>query len=84
MNSLSLGIGGKLMRHCLEDATSKGCESSVIHVISVRDSLLEWYRKVGFKETGHTTPFLQVLNETSRSSPIVENLVLLELKKPLI
>lgn len=51
------GIGKKLMEETEAFADFWDCTKTQITVISVRNELIAWYEKCGFKKTGETKPF---------------------------
>ncbi|TGD80253.1 GNAT family N-acetyltransferase [Hymenobacter wooponensis] len=51
------GLGKRLMAAVEEHARQVGCTSLLISVISVRDELLAWYERHGFRRTGETIAF---------------------------
>jgi len=51
------GIGKALLAKADEYAGEQGCSAIVMTVISVREELINWYRKYGYKPTGETEPF---------------------------
>ena len=51
------GIGKILLQASEEKARKKDCCSVIMTVISVRQELINWYKKQGYQETGETHPF---------------------------
>lgn len=51
------GIGKKLLLAAEEYARSKGIRVIQMTVISVRNELINWYKKYGFQDTGLREPF---------------------------
>jgi ribosomal protein S18 acetylase RimI-like enzyme len=51
------GIGKRFLSAAIEQAKDNNCVAVTISVISVRDELIAWYEKHGFKKTGKTKPF---------------------------
>jgi ribosomal protein S18 acetylase RimI-like enzyme len=51
------GIGKILLRAAEDHARQKGCNAIVMTVISIRQELLDWYRRYGYKPTGEEEPF---------------------------
>lgn len=51
------GIGKRLMAAAGEYAVEQHCNSIRITVISVRDELIAWYERHGFRRTGELEPF---------------------------
>lgn len=51
------GIGKQLM-HASEDfAKKKACKRIYMRVISIRNELIDWYKRLGYHPTGETQPF---------------------------
>ncbi len=51
------GIGKQLMTEAENYAKTKHCTSIFMKVISVRDELVAWYERKGYRKTGETEPF---------------------------
>ncbi|XP_035715619.1 N-acetylaspartate synthetase [Folsomia candida] len=51
------GLGKMLMQEVDNFALNNNCTSVTIDVISIRDSLIAFYERRGFRPTGKTTPF---------------------------
>lgn len=51
------GIGKTLLKASEKFGRQQGCESIVMTVISIRDELIAWYVRHGFKRTGQKLPF---------------------------
>ena len=51
------GIGKRLMVAAMEHARQQGCTAIRITVISLRDELIGWYQRQGFRRTGEIEPF---------------------------
>jgi ribosomal protein S18 acetylase RimI-like enzyme len=51
------GIGKQLLKASEEYAQQHGCKAITMTVISVRDELIAWYERRGFKRTGEKQPF---------------------------
>jgi predicted N-acetyltransferase YhbS len=51
------GIGKKLLHASEQYAKDRGCDAIVMTVISVRNELIQWYQRHGYKHTGETKPF---------------------------
>lgn len=51
------GIGNCLLGAADDHARARGCSRMKITVISVRDELLAWYERHGYRRTGATVPF---------------------------
>ncbi|WP_317239058.1 GNAT family N-acetyltransferase [Hymenobacter sp. 5516J-16] len=73
------GLGKFLLRAAESHARQLGCTSILISVISVRDELLAWYERHGFRRTGETAAFP---TDTRFGIPR-QQLDLLLLRKPL-
>jgi ribosomal protein S18 acetylase RimI-like enzyme len=52
-----MGVGKALMAAGMEHAREQGCKVVRITVISVRDELVAWYERQGFRRTGEVLPF---------------------------
>jgi ribosomal protein S18 acetylase RimI-like enzyme len=51
------GIGKKLLKAAEEHARQQGCDCIVMTVISLRNELIDWYERHGYKRNGATKPF---------------------------
>jgi len=51
------GIGKKLLMASEDHARKVGSPSIYMYVISVRDELIHWYKRYGYRETGERVPF---------------------------
>lgn len=51
------GIGKILLAKAEDIAREKGCRSVVMTVITVRQELLAWYQRHGYRDTGERKPF---------------------------
>jgi ribosomal protein S18 acetylase RimI-like enzyme len=51
------GIGKRMMESALEYAREQQCTAIRITVISVREELIAWYERQGFRRTGELEPF---------------------------
>jgi ribosomal protein S18 acetylase RimI-like enzyme len=51
------GIGKKMLQAAEEHATQTGCRAIYMYVISVRQELIDWYKRKGYEETGELIPF---------------------------
>lgn len=51
------GIGKNLMKAAEEEAMKRGCISVFMTVISVREELIDWYVRHGYRVTGQRKPF---------------------------
>jgi ribosomal protein S18 acetylase RimI-like enzyme len=52
-----VGIGKRLMAAAAEYAVEQGCKSIRITVILVREELIAWYERLGFRQTGEVEAF---------------------------
>lgn len=53
------GIGKQLLAAAEEYAGSLNCTSIYMTVISVRQELIEWYRRYGYRDTGERKEFVE-------------------------
>ncbi|HNR07116.1 MAG TPA: GNAT family N-acetyltransferase [Saprospiraceae bacterium] len=53
------GIGKQLLKAADEYARHLGCTAIYMSVISVRDELIRWYQRHGYKDTGERKPFVE-------------------------
>jgi len=51
------GIGKKILIASEQHAKNEGCASIYMRVISVREDIIKWYDRHGYKDTGETMPF---------------------------
>ena len=51
------GVGKKLLHAAEEFARQKNCTAIYMTVISVREELINWYKRHGYADTGETRPF---------------------------
>ncbi len=51
------GIGKKLLKAAEEHAREHNCSSIYMTVITVRENLIAWYEKHGYRKTGKMLPF---------------------------
>lgn len=51
------GIGKKLLQAAEHHAKAAGCQSVYMTVISVREELVNWYKRHGYVDTGKRKPF---------------------------
>jgi ribosomal protein S18 acetylase RimI-like enzyme len=51
------GIGKKLMQQAEIQASELGLSKVVMTVISVREELISWYKRIGYVDTGAREPF---------------------------
>ncbi len=68
------GIGKELMRSAEQYARSQGCRCLFMRVISIRQELIAWYERQGYRNTGETEPFRD--SEFGKASRPIEFLVL--------
>jgi ribosomal protein S18 acetylase RimI-like enzyme len=53
------GIGKKLLQASEEYAASVDCSTIYMTVISVRNELIDWYKRHGYIDTGERKPFYE-------------------------
>ena len=53
------GIGKKLLMAAESHAKTVGSPAIYMYVISVRDELINWYKKYGYQDTGERVPFAE-------------------------
>jgi ribosomal protein S18 acetylase RimI-like enzyme len=53
----SAGFGSKLLCSAEEYAVARGARAMEITVVNVRDALIAWYERRGYRMTGETRPF---------------------------
>ena len=70
------GIGKKLLQQAEIFAAAKGLSKIVMTVISVRDELILWYKRNGYKDTGKREPFPESDIHIAISSTPLEFIVL--------
>ena len=51
------GIGRQLLNAAVEYALQLNCSAIYMTVISVRDELIDWYKRNGYQDTGERIPF---------------------------
>lgn len=51
------GIGKQILKAADEYAIQSGCTAIYMSVISVRDELINWYKRHGYADTGKRMPF---------------------------
>ena len=51
------GIGKTLLEASEQYAREQGCQKIVMTVISVRQELIAWYERKGYRTTGEKSPF---------------------------
>lgn len=78
----SKGVGKKLFAAAEEYATKVfGCHTAKGSVLSPREELLDWYRRIGYVENGETEPFL---SPESGVTPLVDSLYFRVIMKKLL
>jgi ribosomal protein S18 acetylase RimI-like enzyme len=70
------GIGKKLLQQAEIFAAAKGLSKIVMTVISVRDELILWYKRNGYRDTGKREPFPEGDVHISISATPLEFIVL--------
>ena len=73
------GIGASLMRAAEVHALEIGCHAVFMWVVSVRKELIEWYVRLGYRDTGERVAF----HEDGLSGPHLRPLEFMVLEKPL-
>jgi ribosomal protein S18 acetylase RimI-like enzyme len=73
------GIGKKLLQAADTHARRNGIDSIYMTVISVRDELIDWYKRHGYADTGKREPFV----EDARSGKHLQQLEFMVLEKKL-
>lgn len=51
------GIGKEMLRASEDFARTQGCKSVYMTVITVRNELIDWYKRHGYVDTGERKPF---------------------------
>ena len=51
------GFGRKLLNASEENAATRGAQTIEMTVVQVRDALIAWYERRGYRRTGETRPF---------------------------
>lgn len=78
----SAGIGKVLLQSAEKHAIEVfRCHTATMWILSGRDELLSWYKRMGYEETGETEPFP---GPESGNVPLVENLHFLVIGKKLV
>jgi len=54
-----MGIGKKILIASEQHAKNEGCGSIYMRVISVREDIIIWYARHGYKDTGKIMPFVE-------------------------
>lgn len=75
------GIGAKMLDASEAFAKHWGCSQIKMKVISVREELIKWYERRGYRNTQLRSAF--PANDPKFGIPIVENLEFIEMKKTL-
>lgn len=52
-----MGIGKQLLKAADTHARESGCEAIYMQVISIRQELIDWYKRHGYADTGERKPF---------------------------
>jgi ribosomal protein S18 acetylase RimI-like enzyme len=73
------GIGSGLMRAAEHHALQTGCQAIFMWVISGRIELIDWYARLGYRDTGERVPF----EEDGLSGPHLRTLEFMVLEKKL-
>ncbi len=69
------GIGKQLLKAADEHAKKVGSATIYMSVISVRNELIDWYKRNGYAETGERKPFVED-NLTGRHLQLLEFMIL--------
>jgi|GEM_PF-159877 len=78
----SRGVGRALFAAAEECAVKEfGCTGVRMSVLSPRDELIDWYKRLGYLENGETEPFL---DSSSGVTPLIDNLYFRVLVKSLV
>jgi DNA-binding MarR family transcriptional regulator len=76
------GLGQTLL-YCAEQwAHTQGAKRIQLTVVNVRDTLIDWYRRRGYEDTGRTEPF--PYGDDRFGTPLRDDLCFVVLEKPLI
>jgi len=70
------GVGKKLLQQAEVHALSLGLSKIVMTVITIREKLIEWYKRHGYKDTGVREPFLLNDSDTIITDQNLEFIVL--------
>lgn len=79
--SQSKGIGKALLSFAEDFALPHGCDRITLTVISVREELIDWYKRHGYVPTGHSISFEDI--EGRFGDPKVDAIDLIEMHKML-
>jgi GNAT superfamily N-acetyltransferase len=52
-----LGLGKRMVAVAEALCEAMGCRKMALRVVNIREELAPWYRRLGYRETGTTTPF---------------------------
>jgi ribosomal protein S18 acetylase RimI-like enzyme len=52
------GLGWRLVKAAEAHARAANCSAMAIHVVNVRSDLFPFYRRLGYRETGATEPYV--------------------------
>lgn len=74
-------LGRRLLSAVEEYARGRGAKRVVIGVLHVRDTLIAWYERRGYRKTGETEPW--PVDDPRVGTPLVEDLRFLVLEKEL-
>lgn len=75
----STGIGKKLLLAAEELADVHNCSHCYLHVVDIRDELIDFYSRIGYSDTGKRIPF----NEESEGGKHLQPLQFMEMRKDL-
>ncbi len=75
------GLGGALLRYAENAGRAAGAEAARITVVSVRDSLIAWYERHGYRRAGETERF--PYEDARFGIPLRPDLEFVALEKPL-
>ncbi|MGA2777220.1 MAG: GNAT family N-acetyltransferase [Steroidobacteraceae bacterium] len=76
------GLGRVLLQHAENEGRAAGAQVARITVVSVRDSLIAWYERQGYRRTGETEQF--PYEDARFGTPLRADLQFVALEKPLI
>ncbi|WP_379090742.1 GNAT family N-acetyltransferase [Pedobacter sp. UC225_65] len=77
--SQSKGIGKALLSFAEDFALAHGCDRITLTVISIREELIDWYKRHGYVPTGHSIAFEDI--EGRFGDPKVDAIELIEMQK---
>ena len=75
------GLGRTMLARAEAEARSWGASVARMTVVSVRESLIAWYERCGYRRTGGTEPF--PYGDDSVGTPLRPDLAFVVLEKPL-